>query len=531
MGENPPIIKIYICRKYKIMKKLIAIVLCLYGMQMQAQKTLPKGSVWYSYGVSDPSKVIEISVVEQEETYIKVQRKLIASNADAGAEKKEKKKKGGFLKNIKNALEDQPASNNKTGSNSPLEGEFHYKLVADNTDDGIYTEGYKYDEAVYGFVYPIGNGLYKEVVFTKDVPAAGNKFFKDENRSNASVYIMGADKEAVKAKAASLNAEEELKKYYTPDYSTGRLKDPAVSFNSYTGDNFNLDLENGTINLSQITLYYLPSKTIEGRNIQYNWSAFKLKIFKDGKLINAVNGQNGHRNGRWLDKVKNTFDMYGSFERLSPGKYQMTYSIYDNDPFFVSDFEIYTHQNPDINHEVGLLYNMKGPWDETMHIDLRPDDQGNPTSFYVNFPLYRLLSLGNSKNQAHIQGRLYKNGKLFGLTDSEEHPDGSANLAQALERRGNTLDLLRYYKFKDYTNTQFHIINNAAKPSRWDRIASFQDGKYKIEYLVNGKPFAEGEFIVKGKKIQLQGKQVKEGTDPKTYIMDENNIYVPISYK
>ncbi|NHN27721.1 hypothetical protein FIA58_018725 [Flavobacterium jejuense] len=506
------------------MKKLIVIVLCFYGIQMQAQKTLPQGSVWYSYGVSDPSKIIEITITHQDETYMKVQRKLVTTNSDAT---KEKKKKGGFLKNIKNALEDKP--NSSTTNISPLEGEFNYKLVADNTDDGIYTEGYKYDESVYGFVYPIGNGLYKEVVFTKDTSVPN--FLKNEDPATASIYIMGADKEAVKAKAASLTATEELKKYYTPDYSTGRLKDPAVSFDSYNGANFSLDPENGTISLLQTTLYYLPSKTIEGRNIQYNWSAFKLKVLKEGKLVHAVEGQKGHRNGRWLEKVKNTFDMYGLFERLLPGKYQLAYSIYDNDPFFVSDFEIYTHQNPDINHEIGTIYNMKGPWDETMQLNLRPDDQGNPTTFAVEFPLYRLLTVGNEKNQVHLQGRLYKDGKLIGLTDSEEHPDGSANLTQALERRGNTLDLLYRKKFKDNINTQFHSINNTTKPSRWDLIESFQDGKYKIEYLVNGKPFAYGEFIVKGKKIQLQGKQVKESTNPKTYIMDENLIHVPITYK
>lgn len=518
-------------KKHKIMKKLIAIVLCLFGMQMQAQKTLPKGSVWYSYGVTDPSKAIEISVIEQEETYMKVQRKLIASSADAGAEKKEKKKKGGFLKNIKEALNDDAASNAGTTNHSDLEGEFDYTLVADNTDDGVYTEGYKYDEGVYGFVYPIGEGLFKEVVFTKKFPESGARFFKNEDPTCASVYIMGADKEAVKAKAASLNAADELKKYYTPDYSTGRLKNPAVSFDSYAGQNFSLDPENGTISLSQTTLYYLPSKTIEGRNIQYNWSAFKLKILKDGKLVHAVQGSKGHRNERWLEKVKNTFDMDGLFERLTPGKYQMAYTIYDDEPFFVADFEIYTHQNADINHELGTVYNMKGPWDETMLINLRPDDEGNPTSFAIDFPLSRLLAVGNDKNQVRLQERLYKDGKLIAITDSEDHPDGSANVAQALERRGRTVDLLYRKKFKDYANTQFQILNNTKKPFHWDYVASFQDGKYKIEYLANGKPFAEGEFVVKGKKIQLQGKQVKEGTDPKSYIMDEHRVHVPITYK
>ncbi|MDY8138452.1 hypothetical protein [Aquimarina sp. 2201CG5-10] len=516
-----------------MIKKLVLIILCIYGIQVNAQKTLPQGSTWYSYGVSDPSKALEITITHQDEIYMKVTRKLIATSTNSENPKKKKKKKGSFFKNLKNAVTEKPRSNNSSNKTktSPLEGTFNYKVVSDNTDDGIYMDSYKYDEAVYGFVYPIGDGLYKEVVFTKD-PSVHN-FLKDENPATASVYIMGTDKEAVKAKAASLNADEELKKFYTPDYSTGRLKNPAVSFHSYNGRNFDIDPENGTIDLLQSTVYYLPSKTIEGRNIQYNWSAFNLKLFKDGKLVHKVIGQKGHRNGRWLEKVKNTFDMYGSFERVTPGKYQLTYSIYDNDPFFTIDFEVYTHANPDINHEIGTVYTMKGPWDENLSIDLRPDDQGNPTQFKTEFPLFRLLPLGNEKNQIQqLQSRLYKNGKLIGLTDSEEHPDGSATVKQALERRGSSIDLLyRKDKYQDSNRTEFHLISNSTKPSSWDWIRSLKDGNYKIEYLVNQKSFAEVTFTVKGNKIQLQGNQVKEGTDPKKYIMDESLILVPINYK
>jgi hypothetical protein len=47
-----------------------------------------------------------------------------------------------------------------------------------------------------------------------------------------------------------------------------------------------------------------------------------------------------------------------------------------------------------------------------------------------------------------------------------------------------------------------------------------EDGRYSVRLNVNNKPYGEYPFVVKGGCIELQGKQIREKTDPMVYIVD-----------
>ena len=47
-----------------------------------------------------------------------------------------------------------------------------------------------------------------------------------------------------------------------------------------------------------------------------------------------------------------------------------------------------------------------------------------------------------------------------------------------------------------------------------------EDGVYRIRLAIEGKPYGDYPFTIKGGRIELQGRQVREGTDPQDYITD-----------
>jgi hypothetical protein len=47
-----------------------------------------------------------------------------------------------------------------------------------------------------------------------------------------------------------------------------------------------------------------------------------------------------------------------------------------------------------------------------------------------------------------------------------------------------------------------------------------EDGRYSIRLTIDNKPYGEYPFVIKGGRIELQGKQIREKTDPTVYITD-----------
>lgn len=47
-----------------------------------------------------------------------------------------------------------------------------------------------------------------------------------------------------------------------------------------------------------------------------------------------------------------------------------------------------------------------------------------------------------------------------------------------------------------------------------------EDGRYSVRLTINNKLYGEYPFVVKGGRIELQGKQIRENTDPMVYIVD-----------
>jgi hypothetical protein len=65
------------------------------------------------------------------------------------------------------------------------------------------------------------------------------------------------------------------------------------------------------------------------------------------------------------------------------------------------------------------------------------------------------------------------------------------------------------------------------RPNGGDQNAYFkagdllrEDGRYSVRLTIDNKPYGTYPFVVKGGRIELQGKQIREKTDPMDYIVD-----------
>lgn len=525
-------------------KKNYFLLLLLVTFKLTAQTPLKEGT-WYAFDVKDKARELVLTVsAESNYSGFKVERKLVKS-------KKANKK----LK-LKDRLKKLAASTSNTSNSKdllhPLEGRFSYTHDRDIRDKEIYNGEYTYEDKlhkvdlekfygedskeakeinrIYGYVFPITDGFYKDVSFL-----SGGSYQENANRLEA-MFIVGKDREATKAKAASLNYEDELKKYYLPDFSTGRKSHPYVKFEDYSTE-LELDQKTGEFELPNYTsAFFLPFKTIEGRSIKFERSAaFQIELSQNGQAIETKLPRT-----KKFKKVESQFELQSrSMGRLKPGKYQLTYKIYDT-PFYNADFEVYTYDNPKLDEEIETYHFIRGNRSDYLIIDQKVKREAKyktPFAFQIDVtPMMPLV--GKDDDIKEFQVKIFKDGNLFAImSDQDEYMKGTKNVAHALKVHVTELNVKEYLKLDNgMEETEFLILDKNTPHDQWKPLDAntVVDGAYRMAYFTNGKLFAEANFTVKNKEIVKQGLQIEQGTDPKRFIFEGvqiPNIYIPITYK
>jgi len=518
---------------------LTLMLLAVQSIALSAQQKPSTGQVLYAVDIQDNSKVYEMKVTEekkQAEGYadesFTVERTLVKVEQ---AEAKGKKKKGlkGLMKELNSSPD--PAPSQSRVKPTPPEGEYEYEMTADNTDDDKMMPGQfkltgNTDPFSYGFFYDIGEGFFKEVFFVNEE----SDFYYEDEKYFKSIFIVGYDKDATVAKASSMDFSEEKTKYYTPDPKSGRLPNPAVNVEDYSID-LSLDEETGEFELPYTTeFFYLPTKAVEGRNLMYNRDLLRVALYKGSQLVDTKTFSKGHKNGRWLEKVRNQIEVGSrSFGELEAGNYQLRYFLYGNEPFFLADFEVYTIPNPDINDENTEFYYLRGSYDQFLSIDADvkalEDDKKDLKYRFQLAPLVNVLPEGKSEIKS-FQAKLFKDGQFFAYQsgfDSWDARDAHLQKPENLFRRS-----ISFISDGDW-EIGFRKLNAHEKITKWDIYSgsTLPDGNYKIEMYANDKLFASATFIFKDGKITPEGNSIRSTADPKRYVIGRDDIaYIPLTY-
>jgi hypothetical protein len=216
----------------------------------------------------------------------------------------------------------------------------------------------------------------------------------------------------------------------------------------------------------------------------------------DGKVLNTYVWYAESIGGLWeLSRYK----VLGGYEAVQPlvaGNYLLEFTLEDK-PFYRFPFSVAVIKSDDPYAPAGNRYFIEGPWNEYGNIYYQRND---PQSI-LTFTTWLQDKVGHqNKTSVPYELKLVnaRDGSVIGVSDGTFR----------LEPRWLKADL--------------HF-----RPSGGDKNAYLkagdllrEDGRYSVRLTIDNKPYGTYPFVVKGGRIELQGKQVREKTDPMIYIVD-----------
>lgn len=226
-------------------------------------------------------------------------------------------------------------------------------------------------------------------------------------------------------------------------------------------------------------------KTAKGQTLTtYVWSVEKISSLWELKDYKVVGGQ-------------------AAIKALAPGDYGLEFAVEDK-PFHRFPFTVATKKSEDI-YEPGMIYLLNGAWEEYgVFYVYKPDRY---TQFFV-----WLRDTGKPRTTAVPIAM-----KLIRKSDSR---------VMAMTRPDNAVKLAT--EWKRFT-LSFNPVNEEGQLTNAGEFHASEilktDGAYVVKLTLDGKPYGEYEFVIKGGQIQAQGRQLRDANNPLQQLEDINNVW------
>ena len=291
--------------------------------------------------------------------------------------------------------------------------------------------------------------------------------------------------------------------FQTPDSHSPAAKttcNPGISFWNLL-DEVRVGYTDGKLGVGRLYAVCLPTPTRQSTtNYPYDPdSGGKLSTIvktADGKALNTYVWYAENISGLWEMSRYKVVGGYEAVKPLAPGNYVLEFAV-DDKPFYRFPISVVQLKNEDPYQPAGHRYFVEGPWNEYGNIFYQRND---PQSS-LRFTTWVQDKVGH-QNKTSVPYDV----KLVSLRDGRVLASHIGTLR--LEPRWLKADL--YFR-----------------PAGGDQNAYFkagdllrEDGRYSVRLTLDNKQYGEYPFVVKGGRIELQGKQIREGTDPMSYILD-----------
>ena len=215
----------------------------------------------------------------------------------------------------------------------------------------------------------------------------------------------------------------------------------------------------------------------------------------DGKVLNTYVWYAESIGGLWELSSYKVVGGYQSVRPLAAGNYLLEFAA-DDKPFTRFPFSVVEAKNDDPYQPAGNRYFIEGAWNEYGNIFYQRNDPQSSLTFTT--------WVQDKRGNENKTSTPYE-AKLVNLKDGKALGEDAGTLR--LEPRW--LELKLYFHSPGDKNTYLKAADLLQ-----------EDGKYSVRLTIDGKPYGDYPFTVKGGRIQFQGKQVRENTDPMTYIVD-----------
>jgi hypothetical protein len=216
----------------------------------------------------------------------------------------------------------------------------------------------------------------------------------------------------------------------------------------------------------------------------------------DGKVLNTYVWYAESIGGLWeLSRYK----VLGGYEAVKPlgaGNYMLEFAI-DDKPFYRFPFSVSVIKSDDPYAAAGNRYFVEGAWNEYGNIYYQRND---PQSS-LTFTTWVQDKVGH-QNKSSVPYDV----KLVSARDG-----------RVLSSYDGTLRLEPRWLKAD-----FYFRPSGGDPNAYFKAGDLlrEDGRYSVRLTINNKLYGTYPFVVKGGRIELQGKQIRENTDPMVYIVD-----------
>ena len=275
---------------------------------------------------------------------------------------------------------------------------------------------------------------------------------------------------------------------------------PGISFWKLL-DAVKVDYASGTLYIGKLYAVCLPAPA------QKSSSNYAYDPDGGGKLTSVIKTADGKTLGTlvwYAESISGLWELSSykvvggpqSLRPLSSGNYLLEFAA-EGKPFCRFPFSVVEGTSDDPYQPAGPRYFIEGAWNEYGNIFYQRND---PQSI-LKFTTWLQQKIGH-ESKTPVPYDI----KLVRLKDGVVLGQDSATLN--LQPR--------------WLQADFFFQDAAADKNSHLSAAGLlrEDGKYTVRLRIDGKPYGEYPFVVKGGRIQFQGKQIREGTDPLLYITD-----------
>lgn len=379
----------------------------------------------------------------------------------------------------------------------------------------------------------------KEATTRTGVPNAD----KDKQR-NESFDAHYKQKDDAKAKSGELDRktklnspefdrkayEERIYANFEPDFSTANFPPAIAWFDLLDANKFAFDITKGEIRLNGIHVSFLPTKSKDGKDINYRPSLSTNKSYENMRppiRADIVDAATGALKGQQFFKVEDYIppfkkmvlvDQFGGdyfpfFANVKEGSYEIRFFL-GKTPFYTFPFQVEKKTNPDAYAPVKDLYFLKGPWEDWARIQF--DEQSGEVlpSIYLTERNLNIKSETNWNDTVPMKGlvKISRNGTLvatYGQTvnSGDFNPDNGK-----------------------WTRCQFLAFKAGSNDRETFKKADMKDGNYAMEVNIknpkNGKTVVgKYGFTVKGGEIQSHPKADRNQNKDQLTVLEQGKEF------
>ena len=290
--------------------------------------------------------------------------------------------------------------------------------------------------------------------------------------------------------------------FQTPDHSPATQKSctPGMSFWKLL-DEVGIGYTDGRLALGRMYAVCLPTPSKQSSsNYPYDpdggGKLTTLVKTADGKLLNTYVWYAESIGGLWELSRYKVLGGYEAVKPLTAGNYVLEFAIEDK-PFCRFPFSVVVIKSDDPYAPQGNRYFIEGAWNDYGNIYYQRNDPQSSLIF-TTWVQDKVGHLNKSSVPYELKLINQRDGRVLaadnGTLRLEPHW-----LKAELNFRPSGGDANSYFKAGDLLR---------------------EDGRYSIRFTINNKLYGAYLFVVKGGRIELQGRQVRENTDPLLYIVD-----------